>query len=146
MNDDQLRVPCPLCNAINRVPPSRLGESPTCGACKKPLFAGEAITLTAANFDTQTISSDVPLVIDFWAEWCGPCKFMAPVFEKAAHDFSPDIRFGKLDTEREPAIAMRLRIKGIPTLVLYKNGLEAERRTGALDYRELSRWLEGIKT
>jgi thioredoxin 2 len=138
---DPVHVPCPACNTVNRLPESRLSEGPVCGNCRKPLFDGHPIELTGANFDAQIKRSDIPVVVDFWAAWCGPCRSMAPHFARAATELEPRIRFAKLDTESAQDIAGRYGIRSIPTLIVFQRGAEMARRSGASDSRALVDWL-----
>ncbi len=135
-------VVCPHCQGINRVPEDRLHDHPKCGTCHKPLFEGKPVELTAANFRRHMEHSDIPLLVDFWAPWCGPCKIMAPVFAAAAAQFDMRVRFGKVDTDVERGLASEFGIRGIPTLVLFKSGHEADRVSGALDPRSLQSWVQ----
>jgi thioredoxin 2 len=137
-----VHLPCPACGAINRVPESRLGEGPVCGSCKQRLFAGHPFELTSANFDAQIGRGDIPIVVDFWAAWCGPCRTMAPHFERASAELEPHMRFAKLDTESAQDIAGRYGIRSIPTLVVFKAGREIARLSGARDSRALVDWLK----
>ena len=135
-----VHVVCPHCAATNRVPRARLHDAPTCGKCKRPLFTAAPITLDEASFDRQ-IGGGLPVVVDFWAQWCGPCKMMAPHFERAAAALEPDVRLAKLDTEAAPAIAARFGIRSIPTVIAFRDGQEIARQSGAMDQASLQRWV-----
>ncbi len=138
---DHVQVVCSHCNATNRVPRARLGDGAKCGGCKQPLLSGRAFSLTNATFDRQVAANDLPLLVDFWAPWCAPCRSMAPVYEEAAARLAPGVRLAKLDTEAEPEIAARFGIRSIPTLILFKNGREIARRSGASDLSGLLGWI-----
>lgn len=140
---ESLHLVCPHCAAVNRIPVAKLGDRPVCGQCKQTLFTGEPLDLNAANFDRHLGRNDLPLVIDFWAPWCGPCRSMAPAFRQAAVDLEPRLRLAKLNTENEQQIAARFNIRSIPTLIVFKGGREIARHSGALDLGALKRWLQG---
>ena len=139
---DMLLVACPSDASLNRVPRANLNENPKCGKCHRPLFQGKAIELNAGNFDAHALKGGLPLVIDFWAEWCGPCRMMTPNFEMAAPRLEPRVRLGKLDTEAEPVIAQRYGIRGIPSMVMIAQGREVARTSGAMPTAAIVDWVE----
>jgi thioredoxin 2 len=125
-------VPCPHCGAVNRVPAERLADGPTCGRCKGRLFEGRPLLLDEAGFRLHRDRGTLPLMVDFWAQWCGPCHAMAPAFEAAARDLEPRMRLAKVDIDAAPAVAAALRIQSVPTLIVFNCGREVERVSGAL--------------
>ena len=139
---DNLHVVCPHCAAVNRIPAVKLNQNPACGQCKEALFTGEPVELTASNFDRHIERSDLPVVIDFWAPWCGPCQQMAPNFHQAAIDLEPYARLAKVNTEDEQQLAARFNIRSIPTLAIFRDGREIARQSGALDLSSLKRWIQ----
>lgn len=136
-----LHLVCPHCNALNRLPADRLTQQPRCGSCKQPLFTGKPLTLNADTFARHVSRNEIPVVVDFWAAWCGPCKMMAPAFEQAAAQLEPAARLAKLNTEREQGIAAQFNIRSIPTLIVFANGREKIRQSGAMSAADLTRWI-----
>lgn len=133
---------CPHCGTINRVQPARLAETPNCGSCHRPLFPGEPTALGSSNFDNFIGHNELPVLVDFWAVWCGPCKMMAPIFEQTAKQLSGRVQFAKVDTDAESALSARYNIRSIPTMVLFKGGREVGRISGAMPGNKLVQWLE----
>jgi len=136
-----VNVPCPHCATANRVLAARLADGPRCGSCKSPLFEGRPVELDGAAFRRHVAHSGLPLVVDFWAPWCAPCRTMAPVFERAARMLEPRARLAKVNTDEEQALAGALGIRGIPTLALFKGGQEVARTSGAMDESRLVAWV-----
>lgn len=139
---ESLHIVCPACDSVNRIPAVRLGDGPKCGQCHQPLFTGRPLALTAHNFPKHIARSDTPLLVDFWAPWCGPCKMMAPVFEQAARQLEPRIRLVKVNTEQEQALGAQYGIRSIPTLVLFNGGREVARQAGAMGAADIVRWVQ----
>ena len=137
---EPLQVVCPHCDATNRVPTARLGEGPRCGACHAGLFEAKPLALTEERFRRHLRNSGIPLLVDFWASWCGPCRAMAPEFEKAAAQLEPGMRLLKVSTEDAPALAQDLRITGIPALLLFNGGVERARQAGAMPAGQIVAW------
>lgn len=132
---------CPQCDSVVRVPADRLDQAPKCPKCHSALIADHPLELDSARFEKHLTRNELPVVADFWAPWCGPCRMMAPHFEEASRHYGTKARFVKINSDEEPALSSRFGIRGIPTLIVFKNGKEAARQSGAMDANTLARWL-----
>ena len=137
-----LHIVCPACNATNRISADKLGAAPKCGKCRTPLFAKQPLELTTANFQSHINRNDIPVVIDFWAPWCGPCKMMAPAFKEAAAQLEPGVRLAKVNTEAQQALGAEFGIRSIPTMIMFRNGREVARQSGAMGSADIVRWVQ----
>lgn len=138
---DQLQLVCPQCHTLNRLPGERLRNKPRCGKCHEPLFDSGPIELDTAGFERHVGKDGIPVVVDFWTPWCGPCKAMAPEYEKATALLEPDVRLVKLNTEQAQSIAQRFRIRSIPTLAVFNAGREVARQAGAMPAAAIVDWV-----
>ncbi len=138
---DAMHIVCPHCNTINQLPSTRLTENPNCGKCQKALFDGKPVQLDQTLFERYINRNDIPVLVDFWAQWCGPCKMMAPHFESATGILEPRVRLVKVNTETEQTLAARYTIQSIPTLMLFFHGKEVIRTAGAMGTQDIVRWV-----
>ncbi|HHC73051.1 MAG TPA: thioredoxin TrxC [Thiotrichales bacterium] len=139
---EPIHVVCPHCDSINRLPADRPAGEAKCGRCHQPLFTGHPLALEEGRAEKHIARNDIPVLVDFWAQWCGPCKMMAPVFEQAAARLEPRVRLIKVDTDRARILAGQAGIRSIPSLLLYRRGREVARTAGAMDLRTLLDWVE----
>lgn len=135
-----LHIVCPHCDAVNRVPAERLDQHPDCGRCHQGLYTAQPVEVNAAQFERYLARNDTPLLVDFWAPWCGPCRMMAPAYEQAATQLEPQFRLLKVNTEAEQTLGARYGIRSIPTLALFHQGREAARQLGAMGLADIVRW------
>ncbi len=141
---EALHITCPNCLATNRVPRDKLALGGKCGKCRGALFSGKPIELTGENFNRHINNTDVPIVIDFWASWCGPCQMFAPIFADSARELEPQVRLAKLDTEAHSQLAGQFGVRSIPTMVIVKNGREVARQMGAMNLSQFQAWIKSV--
>jgi thioredoxin 2 len=139
---ESLHIVCPACKAVNRLPSTKAAKHPVCGKCHQPLFSGQPMALNSDDFALLLQRNDIPMLVDFWAPWCGPCKMMAPHFAQAAVSLEPRFRLAKVNTEAEPELGGQFGIRSIPTLVLFRAGREIARQSGAMGAQDIIRWAQ----
>lgn len=141
---DPIHVVCGQCDSVVRVPLDRAGESPRCPKCRAALLGGPPMELRTHSFDRHLARNDLPVIVDFWAPWCGPCRMMAPHFEQAAVNLATKARFAKVNSDEEPALSSRFGIRSIPTLIAFRGGKEVARQSGAMSLGGLERWVLSV--
>jgi len=137
---DSIIIACPACNQLNKLPNTKLSDNGKCGSCKSPLFLSTPLALTQSTFASHVAKSELPILIDFWAPWCGPCKMMAPVLDEASKTLAPNLRIAKVNTEDEQSLAAQFNIRSIPTLAIFHKGKEIDRVAGAMQLTQLTQW------
>ena len=138
---ESFHIVYPGCNSTNRVPVDKLRDNPKCGKCKELLFKAHPLEINSSNFQRHISNNQIPVVVDFWAAWCGPCKIMAPVFEQAAARLEPRVRLAKVNTEIEQGLAAQFNIRSIPTMIIFREGREIARQSGSMDLESLINWV-----
>jgi thioredoxin 2 len=142
--DRRVIVACPHCHTLVRVPEARLRDNPNCAKCKQAVITGKPVALDAASFQTHTARGDLPVLVDFWADWCGPCHAMSPILDRFASERKTQLQVGKVNTDENQPLSAQFGIRSIPTLILFRGGREIARRSGASDLTSLSRWVDSV--